>query len=341
VDSILPDRSRVYTIKGYTRQPDFYILYRQPRHYINLIIHPGDNFRVIADAASFEYTYMIEGSKDSRLVQKMVSRQANTLEKITTLSKEYESQSESPGFVRIKAKIDSTYEQVVREHRDFSRELIRENPYSLASLMALYQQLGRNIPVFDYKTDFNYYEMVDTSLSSLYPNSEAVKDLDRKVNELRNILRLETGAVAPAIDMPGMDGANRSLSSLRGRFVLLVFWASWSSQSCSEVAKLAPLYKSYAGSDLEFFLVSLDRTRESWVKSIESEKAAGIQVSDLKYWDSPVVQQYQITSLPVMYLLDREGRIVKKDFGADELPGIFSGIAGFHAGSPAQNRQNL
>jgi thiol-disulfide isomerase/thioredoxin len=326
VDSAMPDKSGQYRLRGYTTQPDFFIVYFQTRHYINLIIHPGDDFKVLTSRKDFEYNYLVEGSKDSRLIQKLVTMQAKTLQKITAISNEYENSIKKPGFNKVKARVDSMYKEIVEEHRAFSKELIRENPKSLASLMALYQQLGRDIPVFDYKTDFVYYERVDSNLAALFPNSEAVKDLDRKVHEIRDIIQTETGAIAPAISLPGLDGRVHKLSSLRGKYVLLVFWASWSSQSCNEVKKLVPVYHSYNGKGLEIYMISLDRSRDSWQKELDVLQPPGIQVSDLKYWDSPVVNDYRINQLPALFLIDRDGKILKKDFSADDLTSILSAL---------------
>jgi hypothetical protein len=328
VDSAMPDKSGTYILKGLVREPDFYIVYHVPKHYINLIVSPGDDFKVRTDAAGFENNYFVEGSKDSRLIQKMVSMQAKTLVRITEISTAYENGVGQPGFEKLKARIDSTYKRIVSEHKNFSIKLIEENPHSLASLMALYQQLGRDIPVFDYKTDFKYYQQVDSNLASLYPGSDAVKDLDRKVTELKNLIHLEVGSLAPAITMPDAKGNMQSLQSLKGRYVLLVFWASWSSQSCEDVKKLIPLYNEYTGKGLEFYMVSLDRSRESWIKRCNELHTMGIQVSDLKYWDSPVVDEYRINQLPVFYLLDRNGMILKKEITMEELPDILAGALG-------------
>jgi peroxiredoxin len=322
VDSAVADKSGIYLLEGYTEQPDFYIAYFQPQHYINLIINPGDDFRVRADLPGFENNYLVEGSKDSRLIQKMVSMQAKTLVKITEISTAYENGVGQPGFEKLKPHIDSTYKSIVEEHRNFSIKLIEENPHSLASLMALYQQLGRDIPVFDYKTDFGYYQRVDSNLAALYPKSEAVRDLDRKVNELKNLIHLETGSVAPGISLPDIQGKTQSIREYRGKYVLLVFWASWSSQSCDAIKKILPVYDEFNDKGLELYMVSLDRSGDSWQKRMTELKVAGMQVSDLKYWDSPVVDAYKINQLPVLYLLDKEGKIVNKDFAADDLKNI-------------------
>jgi len=326
VDSAVADKSGIYTLEGFTEQPDFYIVYIQPKHYINLIINPGDDFRVRADEPGFENNYLVEGSKDSRLIQKLVSMQAKTLVKITEISTAYENGVGQPGFGKLKQHIDSTYKNIVEEHKNFSINLIEENPHSLASLMALYQQLGRDIPVFDYKKDFEYYQRVDSNLAALYPKSEAVRDLDRKVNELKSLIHLETGSVAPSISLPDVQGKTRSLREYRGNYVLLVFWASWSSRSCDAVKKILPVYDEFKDKGLELYMVSLDRSEDSWQKRMTELHVAGTQVSDLKYWDSPVVDTYKINQLPVLYLLDKEGKILNKDFVPDELKGILNDI---------------
>jgi peroxiredoxin len=326
VDSAVADKSGIYLLKGFTGQPDFYIVYVQPQHYINLIINPGDDFRVRANVPGFENDYLVEGSKDSRLIQKMVSMQAKTLVKITEISSAYENGVGQPGFDKLKLHIDSTYKNIVKEHKNFSIKLIEENPHSLASLMALYQQLGRDIPVFNYKTDFGYYQKVDSNLAALYPKSEAVRDLDRKVNELKNLIHLETGSVAPVISLPDVQGKIQSLRDYRGKYVLLVFWASWSSQSCEAVKKMLPVYDEYKSKGLELYMVSLDRSADSWQKRMTELHVEGMQVSDLKYWDSPVVDVYKINQLPVLYLLDKEGKIVSKDFVSDDLKRILGEI---------------
>ena len=319
VDSAMPDRSGSYSLKGHTDIPGFFILYFQPSQFINLIIHPGDNITVTGTNSTFDYQYFVEGSKDSRLVQQLVTQQAQTLRQITELSTEYENSIGTPDFETVKQRIDSTYDEIVASHKQYSIQIIKENPGSLAGLMALYQQLGRSTTVFDYKSDFRVYEMVDSSLSSKYPNSEAVQELDGKVAEIRDMLRTDTGAIAPEITLPDTSGTKIAMSSLRGNYVVLYFWASWSPGSVTENEALSPIYHMYSGKGLKYYQVSLDRTRESWIKALKEFNPAGIQVNDLSYWDSPVVESYLIEDLPVIYLLDQQGRIIDKGCTPDEL----------------------
>lgn len=319
VDSALVGTRGTFVLRGTTEQPNFYILFIRKNEYINLLVHPGDKFEVITDAKHFNRDYFVEGSRDSRLILKLVTRQAQTLDRITELSNEYEKNYGSPGFQQIKNRLDSLYEIIFNEHKQFSVAFISENPSSLVSLMALYQQLGKQAPVFDYKKDFRYFEQVDSALSIKYPGVEAVKDLNKKVTALREVLKVETGARAPAFVMEDIDGKPVSLSSLIGKVVLLNFWASWSESSMQYNRNLAPLYKKYRSRGFEVLQVSLDRSRESWLKAIEKDPAGWKHLCDLAYWDSPVAKAYRIEALPAGCLIDREGFIIARYMTHEEL----------------------
>lgn len=319
VDSARISEKGKFSLEGFTEVPDFYILFVHKDQYINLLIHPDDKLGIEIDNNNFSRTYFIEGSPDSRLISKLVTRQSQTLDRINEISNEYENKLEKPDFPLIKNRLDSIYEIIVREHKQFSLDLIRQNPGSLVSLMVLYQQLGRQTPVFDYKKDFRYFEQVDSALCILYPSSEAVKDLNKKVTEIRELLKVEIGSPAPMVSLSDTSGNPVPLASLRGKIVLVNFWASWSPASVEENRSLASLYKKFQYKGFEIYQVSLDKTRKSWTQTIQKEKLQGIQVSDLAYWDSPIVKTFHIDNLPANLLIDRKGIIISRNNTSESL----------------------
>ncbi len=319
VDSAILDDKGKFKLKGFTSQPNFYILFINKSQYINLLIHPGDKINVLTRSNNFNSDYYVEGSKDSRLILKLITQQAKTLDRITELSIEYEDNLNNPALPLIKARLDSAYEKIVSEHKKFSVDFIRENRSSLVSLMALYQQLGRKEAVFDYKKDFRYFEMVDSALFMKYPNVEAVIDLNRKVTGIRESLRIEPGQPAPDLLLPDIKGKPVKLSSLKGKVVLLSFWALWSDASLQEANYLHEIYRKFQPKGFEIYQVSLDRTKASWLQAVDSLKPAWIQVSDLGYWDSKAVMEYRIDQLPANFLIDRKGIIIGKNLTQDEL----------------------
>ena len=134
---------------------------------------------------------------------------------------------------------------------------------------------------------------------------------------------LQIGQVAPEISLPTPEGDTVTLSSLRGKLVLVDFWATWCAPCVEEQPELHALYKKYNGGTgngrFEILGVSLDRSRVNWVEGIERFNIDWIQVSDLLFWRSPVANDYAIQGLPFNVLVDERGTIVASDLHGAEL----------------------
>ena len=128
------------------------------------------------------------------------------------------------------------------------------------------------------------------------------------------------GSEAPEIALPSPEGDTIRLSSTRGSVVLLDFWASWCLPCRKESPNLVKAYNKYHGKGFQIFQVSLDKTREAWIKGISDDQLGNwIHVSDVKYWNSVVVPLYRIESIPTNYLLDKEGRIIASNLRGEQL----------------------
>jgi peroxiredoxin len=138
---------------------------------------------------------------------------------------------------------------------------------------------------------------------------------DKGINE-RN---LEIGATAADFSLPNPDGKLIQLSDFRGKYVFLDFWASWCQPCRRENPDLVKVYEKYQGDQFEILGVSFDRSREKWLKAIKMDGLEWVHVSDLKYFDSEMIQLYNITNVPMSFLLDREGKIIAKNIHADQL----------------------
>jgi len=111
-----------------------------------------------------------------------------------------------------------------------------------------------------------------------------------------------------------------TLSSTRGSIVLLDFWASWCKPCRDENPNLVKAYDLYHDNGFQIFQVSLDKTREAWLKGIQNDHLERwIHVSDIKYWNSSIVPIYNIEQIPYNFLLDREGRIIGSNLRGEML----------------------
>ena len=158
---------------------------------------------------------------------------------------------------------------------------------------------------------------VITALHNKYPEHAIVKD---RWNYMQSPAgKVAIGAIAPDLEFPDPDGKMRKLSDLRGKVVLLDFWASWCGPCRRENPNVTNIYSKYHDKGFEVFSVSLDSDAASWKRAIEADKLVWPNhVSDLKKWQSQAAAIYGVRSIPSTFLLDKEGRIVQRDLrGAD------------------------
>jgi peroxiredoxin len=136
---------------------------------------------------------------------------------------------------------------------------------------------------------------------------------------------LEIGNRAPEIKLPTLKGDTIALSSLKGKLVLIDFWGTWCAPCVEEQAELAKLYGKYKQASFtnskgfEIYGVSLDSKKENWGSFVTKNKIDWIQVSDLKFWRSPVAKTYNIQGLPFNVLIDGKGIIVSKNLHGTDL----------------------
>jgi thiol-disulfide isomerase/thioredoxin len=131
--------------------------------------------------------------------------------------------------------------------------------------------------------------------------------------------QLTLGSIAPEIALPNSADSMISLSSLKGKVVLIDFWASWCVPCRGENPAVVRLYKKYAAKGFEVFGVSIDVKKEAWIKAIKQDKITYTQVVDNTGWYSKVAEQYFVNEIPASFLLDSTGKIVAINAGGYAL----------------------
>ena len=121
--------------------------------------------------------------------------------------------------------------------------------------------------------------------------------------------------------MRAVDGTSISVTNFRGKYLLVDFWASWCIPCREENKKLIRIYPQFPRKDFEILSVALEKEGQSqkWKKAIADDKMVWPQVTDFKYWRSPVVGLYAIQGIPYNVLLDKNGLIIAHDIHGDEL----------------------
>ncbi len=134
------------------------------------------------------------------------------------------------------------------------------------------------------------------------------------------------GKLAPDFVMNDVDGKPLKLSALRGKYVLVDFWASWCGPCRKENPNVVAAYKKYHNKGFEILGVSLDSKKEAWLKAINDDGLTWKHVSELKGWSNTAAALYGVKSVPASFLLDKDGKVLAKDLRGEELNNTLSNL---------------
>ena len=328
IDSVKISESGTFNFKQEVKFPSFYLLKITEKNYLTMLIEPGEQINLKAYYDSLNYPISVTGSKGTEQMAEYNRTLRKTINKLTGLNTIYMQNAGNPQLPAIMESLDSMAQNYLNEINSYTKKYIDENISSLVSLVALYQQVAPDVYVLNPSKDLKYYVKVDSSLSNLYPEYEPVTSMHKQVKELLAGIKSESGVVpstgeqsqAPEISLPSPEGDTIKLSSTRGSIVLLDFWASWCAPCRQENPNLVKAYNMYRRKGFQIYQVSLDKTKEAWMKGIKDDQLdKWIHVSDIKYWNSIVVPLYKIESIPCNFLLDKDGRVIATNLRGEQL----------------------
>ena len=298
VDSVKVSDKGTFFFKQEVKNPSFYLLKLNTNNFLTMLVEPGEKLILDAHHDSLNYPVSVTGSKGTELMAEYNKNLRRTINKLSGLNKIYSQNIDSSQLSAVMGSLDSMAQNYLTEINNYTKRYINSNLSSLVSLIALYQQVAPNVYVLNPSRDLKYYVKVDSSLFSLYPGYDPVITLHDQVKELVAGTKGVTpgasaeaeGTEAPEISLPTPKGDTIKLSSTRGSVVLLDFWASWCAPCRQENPNLVKAYSLYHKKGFQIYQVSLDKTREAWIKGIQDDQLdKWIHVSDIQYWNSVVV----------------------------------------------------
>jgi peroxiredoxin len=285
-----------------------------------LFINDEDNIQINADANDYK-SYQIKGSKNSsallNFLQEYRKKDSSIFATLYALDNMQKQNAKDSSIFWVQKQKT----QKISDLNQFIEKAINTE----SSPAFLYYVIGLSIRSMESAQVLTLTKMA-AERTKAAPLVELATMLNSQVQSNTSTGPIEVGQMAPEIALQDVDGKIITLSSLKGKYVLVDFWASWCGPCRGENPNVVSNYEKFKNKNFTVFGVSLDEDKANWIAAIKDDKLNWPQVSDLKKWESTVVGAYQIEGIPFNVLLDPTGKIIAKDLRGEALGTTLSAL---------------
>ena len=331
IDSVVPDKDGSFTLKAKSAEQSVYNVRLAGQEYpAASLINDSKEVELqlfySPQNTQFPDRYEVNGSDASSSLREYMLQFNNELQKVFVLIKQTDSLKKLPVVSDSLVKIaDDQLLQKAQSLRALTDRFTKETKHPALTMMVLgYYQSTAGNPAFGLQ-GYNDTEVtaIVTKLAEAHPSHQGLSTLKSMIAVIPPTANTSTlvGQTAPEFSLPDYKGKMVSLSSYRGQYVLVDFWASWCAPCRQENPNVVAAYAKYKNRNFTILGVSLDETdgKEAWTKAVMQDNLTWTQVSDLKGWGSEVVSLYGIQGIPFNVLVDPQGKIIAESLRGTDL----------------------
>ena len=308
-----------FSLSGSSKYPEMhYLNFEGVRSLLPVVIEAG-TITVEAKKDSIQKA-SIKGTKSNQDVARFLEEVRTFNQALQEISFELRNAMLSKDSLNV-SDLQEQYDDIVVKIADFEINFIKENPDSYVSSLILEQRVTSG--QIDTTEAQDLLDQLDSRIQ-MTKSAQNILELLRQ-KELQDEANKEApgvGDVVPDFEAPSPNGELVSLNQAKGKFTVIDFWASWCKPCRNQSPALVELYNTYKSQDVNIVSVSLDRTSKRWLEAIEDDGLNWTHVSNLKHWQDPIAEEYNVRSIPELFLIDDNGTVLARSHDLASIKSI-------------------
>ncbi len=308
-----------FSLSGLSKYPEMhYLNFEGVRSLLPVVIEAG-TITVEAKKDSIQKA-SIKGTKSNQDVARFLEEVRTFNQALQEISFELRNAMLSKDSLNV-SDLQEQYDDIVVKIADFEINFIKENPDSYVSSLILEQRVTSG--QIDTTEAQDLLDQLDNRIQ-MTKSAQNILELLRQ-KELQDEANKEApgvGDVVPDFEAPSPNGELVSLNQAKGKFTVIDFWASWCKPCRNQSPALVELYNTYKSQDVNIVSVSLDRSNKRWLDAIEDDGLNWTHVSNLKHWQDPIAEEYNVRSIPELFLIDDNGTVLARSHDLASIKSI-------------------
>lgn len=304
--AVIKNEQFSFRVKG-GKEPAVYALILRDVNYPMLFVTGNEPIQFTTSVATYPIATSVKGNENTLAMQEYQKAFEPLIKQAQELNTEAKliNPEDEPGKNAFRKKAETFSREVVNTGKQF----ITSHPKSIASIWLMMNELRSRLEPEEFR---QLFESLDKSVQeSPYGQSVTAYVKSLKANVLN--------VAADDFSQEDTKGQAVKLSSFRGKYVLVDFWASWCGPCRQENPNVVKAYNRFKDKNFTILGVSLDDNRDRWLRAINQDGLAWTQVSDLRGWGNEVAVQYGVQSIPTNFLVDPNGKIIARNLRGEEL----------------------
>jgi peroxiredoxin len=278
------------------------------------LINDANEIQIDADLSKSTDFYTVTGSPASKQLQDLLAKVGSMNNEIQTAFNQLDSLKKMDAADSVLVAVNLTKNGAISQLNDYFKQFIRTTPNATLGVLAL-GWASRSLPPAEMDSALK-------NLKSRFPGNSFIAEMEKASQQQQPEQPSGDswiGKTVPELVMQDVNGKDVSISSFRGKYVLIDFWASWCGPCRMENPNVVKAFNEFKGKNFTILGVSLDKDKDSWKKAIAQDHLAWPQMSDLKYWNSQAVETFGFQGIPFNVLVDPSGKVIAQELRGEDL----------------------